>query len=258
MNRILSTVLVGAAIAVGGIASADAADLYGRGSMKDTYVPMEAANPAKWYIRGQVGYAFHDRPDMQETACCGSYELSGNHIDDTWTAGFGIGKYFTRNIRADITYDHRWEADARGTGAISLNSIGGTRYFGLTSDVYMANIYYDFDVGRFRPYIGVGLGMAYNKTSSGLVDNPCGCDSEFEGKGKWSVAGALMTGFSVQLKDRLHLDAGYRLMYLGDAKTGGFSGNDGGTPPVVRYSQGVEVSDIFAHELRVGFRYDIK
>lgn len=259
MKRFFSTMLVGAAIAAGGIATASAADLYGRGSMKDTYAPMAMANPATWYIRGQVGYAYHDRPEMSEIApSAATFDLSDATIGETWTAGIGIGRYFTRNIRGDLTWDHRWEADAHGTAGntAGIPFAGGTRYFGLKSDVFMANLYYDFDAGRFRPYVGIGLGMTRNSTTTGHVVDPCGCSGIIEGADKWSVAGALMTGFSVQLKDRLHLDAGYRFLYLGEAHTGPITGSTPAGAPV--NSGDPRVTDIFAHELRVGLRYDIR
>ncbi len=250
--------LVGAAIVAGSFANAAAADLYRGGSIKDGYVAMPAVGPASWYVRGDVGYSSYDRPSMIEE---GRYDLTNTSIDEQWSGGFGIGRYFGSNVRADLTWDYRFETDAKGSIAgIGLVTFPGERTFGLQSNLFLANLYYDFKVNsRFSPYIGIGLGIVNNKTTTGSIPDSCICgfsDVTIAGASKWSAAGALMTGFSVNLRDRLHLDAGYRLLYLGEAHTGVITGtmNGGGVgtdgDPLVR--------DMWAQELRVGLRYDIR
>ena len=71
-----------------------------------------------------------------------------------------------------------------------------------------------------------------------------------------------MAGFSARLHDRLHLDAGYRFLYLGGAHTGdivitrrrhrngGIATSTAGADPIVH--------DLTAHEFRVGLRWDMK
>jgi opacity protein-like surface antigen len=126
--------------------------------------------------------------------------------------------------------------------------------------VFLANLYYDIDLrSRFTPYIGVGIGFAYNRTTTGTVADTCGCG--FTGvtiasDSKWTAAGALMGGFSFAMRDRLHIDAGYRYLMLGDAHTGlitgtvaGGGGGQSGDPVI---------KDMWSHEFRVGLRYDIR
>jgi opacity protein-like surface antigen len=273
MSKMRTILAVGALFIAGGAAATNAADL--NGSLKDRYAPVYAPSPsvAGWYVRGDVGWSTHDAPTMVES---GRYDLFDTHIDNTWTLGGGIGRYVSPSVRVDVTYDRRLEADARGTmsDVPGFPFPGGTREFGLTSDVFLANVYYDFNArSRFTPYIGLGLGFTRNVTSTGSVTDNCGCDGEIEGATKWSVAGAFMTGVSINFGDRgapaysnsikdapvytdsrgrWHLDAGYRLLYLGEANTGDITsiccGNSG--DPHVR--------DIWAHELRVGMRMDIR
>lgn len=262
MMRRLTTLLLGAAALAASGAAASAADLYGKGgSLKDGYAPVEAASPASWYLRGQVGFGWHHAPGMRETdcnPCVGTYDLHGTRIDSAWSAGLGVGRYLGRNFRVDVTWDHRFEADAAGRTGLApggVPTIVGWRSFGLRSDVVLANAYYDFDMGRFRPYIGIGIGASHNTTSEGDVTAWCGCTGTIaEGK-QWSLAGALMTGFSMQVRDRMHVDAGYRYLYLGDAQTGAITGS-GANGGLV--SAGTQISDISAHEVRVGLRWDIR
>jgi hypothetical protein len=50
---------------------------------------------------------------------------------------------------------------------------------------------------------------------------------------------------------RLHLDVGYRFLYLGDAHTGNLVGVAPPTP-------GPRLEDITAQEIRIGLRWDIR
>ena len=91
----------------------------------------------------------------------------------------------------------------------------------------------------------------------------------YDSDSNWTAAGALMAGFSfridrghrapVSIKDgpvavaepgRLHIDVGYRFLYLGDAHAGNVN--------VAPVAPGPRVDDITAHEIRIGLRWDIR
>lgn len=246
MTAIRGTLLLGAALVLGSVAGAEAADINYGGSIKDGgyAAPMVAPEP-RFYFRVDGGYAFHDDPTMVED---GIYDLTETSIDDTWTIGGGVGMYFSRNVRADITVDHRFEADAEGRLANHNATLEGTRRFGMSSTVALANVYYDFDTrSRFTPYVGAGLGFVRHDLKDGTVVPDCGCTGTIDSNSTMHVAAALMAGVSVALRDRLTFDAGYRFLYLGDAETG-VSTLTGGT---------ISVEDMYAHEVRLGLRYDI-
>lgn len=264
------SILVGAALLMAGASGVSAADLYGE-SIKDAgYVPQAAAGPS-WYFRVDGGYASHDGPTLVEN---GIFDLTRTSYDDTWTVGGGIGTYFSRNVRGDITIDYRFESDIKGTLPDPLADLPGTRTFGLASTVVLANLYYDFDIGsRIKPYVGVGLGFVHHSTKSGIVEDDCGCTGTIESDSNFHVAGALMAGFSARLFGRtevagstkdgpvyvenarnLYLDVGYRFLYLGETATGPVVADVNGTP----VSRDPEVEDLHAHEFRVGLRYDFR
>ena len=256
---IRSSILVGAAVLVSGASTAFAADLKGTipsYSMKDPVYAAPAVSP-RWYIRVDGAYAQHDTPVMVEN---GVDTLINPDLDSTWSVGGGIGMYFTPGIRGDLTYERRFEADAEGTLDHAGNAFSGVRKFGLESDLFMANLYYDFNPGgRINPYIGVGLGAVRHKTTEGTVET-CGCTTgTIEEAEKWSAAGALMAGVSANLRSRLHLDMGYRFLYLGHAETGAITstGTVAGAP-VTEISDDPTVEEIHAHEFRFGLRYDIR
>lgn len=256
MTTFRATVLLGAALVLGS-AGVQAADLnYGGGSIKDGYVPQMTAPTYHLYGRIDGGYALFDDPIMVEN---GIYDLTDTSIDSTWSIGGGVGMYLSKNVRADITVDHLFETDAQGNLRDHAATLEGVRKFGMSSTVALANVYYDFDAGnRFSPYIGVGLGFTHNRTKAGTVVDPCGvCVAEIEGDSNYHVAGALMAGFTMQLRDRLAVDAGYRFLYLGETATGPvrFSNAGAGAPAV---SEDPTVEDIHVHQFRVGLRYNIR
>lgn len=237
-----------------------AADLYGhhggRGSIKDdhSYMAPRSGCPSI-YARIDGGYSGFDKPNQNQA---GVDEFVWSKIDKTWNFGGGIGAYITCNIRADITIDHRFESDQRGFNPNPIAPNYGSMKWGYSSTAYMANFYYDFNMrSRFTPYIGVGLGLVNNEFSAGggTVAAPhvdAGTPTFVASGSKWSAAGAFMTGFVLNLHDRLKLDTGYRFLYLGDAKTGQTSNSFGGT------GGPIHVEHMHAHEFRVGLRYDIR
>jgi opacity protein-like surface antigen len=275
MISLRKAIVLGAALLAGSVTAASAADLggYRGGSMKDSgYAPQAApsAGPA-WYFRLDTGIARHDTPYMVED---GVAELTNAHIDKTWTLGGGIGYYFNKNVRGDLTYDHRFKSDVSGYrydqsqlgGGVDCeaapglqSSCHGTRSFGLKSDVFLANLYYDFDCRcQFTPYVGAGLGFVRHHTSVGKVTdtvNGGGVTGAIDSGSSTHVAAALMAGVSFQVRPNMNIDAGYRFLYLGETATGAVRDTLNGN---VTIAPDPTVEQIHAHEFRVGLRYDFR
>jgi opacity protein-like surface antigen len=280
MISLRKVLLIGAALVAGSVSAASAADLggYRGGSMKDGgYAPVaQTASPA-WYFRMDTGFARHDAPYMLED---GVARLTSTTMDKTWTLGGGVGYYFNKHIRGDLTYDHRFKSDVSGyrydasqndgTGLATdcsavvdgiQSSCHGTRAFGLKSDVFLANLYYDIDCRcGFTPYVGAGLGFVRHRTTGGTVTGLDANDQvvrnigTVDGSSSTHVAGALMAGVSFQLRERMNIDAGYRFLYLGETATGAVRDNVGG----LMVAPDPSVEQIHAHEFRIGMRYDLR
>jgi opacity protein-like surface antigen len=246
------SIFAGAVLLVASAAGASA-DYYG--GMKD--MPAIASQPASWYVRGDYSYSWMDAGELNAAIL----PFGSVSVDNTWALGGGIGYYFGRGVRGDVTYEWRGDADVHGSGAFASD-------FDVKSSVILANLYYDFrPYERFTPYIGVGLGAAHHRSSGGVF-TCAGVCGPYDGGSNWSAAGAVMAGFSFRIdrgghshasiKDapvsepgRLHLDVGYRFLYLGDAHAGGIIAAAVPTP-------GPRVDDITAQEIRVGLRWDIR
>lgn len=256
-----ASLFLGAALVLGSAQGALAADLYG-GSMKDgPMIAPRAQSTASWYLRVDGMHGAFDDPAVSES---GIYDLTDTAIENTWGVGGGVGVYFGRGVRGDITVEHNFNSDVSATLGDVNSALPGTRKFSLSSTYALANLYYDFDMGsRFTPYIGAGLGFTKNKTGSGTVTDLCGCLSgDIAGGEDTHAAGALMAGFSMKLRDRLSLDAGYRFLYLGEVETGAvtakFSAAHNGNAAGAVIAQDPTVDEIHEHQFRVGLRWDIQ
>lgn len=288
MTNYRDTLLVGAAMILGTVTGTQAADLYGgRGGLKDYgYTPQLVEQSARIYGRIDGGYAGYDDPNMVLNMQGAQQEVIDTSIDSSGTIGGGFGLYFSKNVRADVTYTHLFERDVRGSFGIDVpgaydptgtgacpgnpcNTPGQRRLVhgknGLSSDVVLASVYYDFGArGRFSPYLGFGLGAVHHSVKAGTLASADGTiTGVIDGHDSWHAAGALMAGFSMALRERLHIDAGYRFMYLGETATGATratvpTSTAVTTPVTMPAGEDPTIEAIHSHEFRVGLRYDIR
>lgn len=289
---------------------ANAADWnYGAGSIKDygtsTAIPVPAPVPvpeyaARYYFRADAGIGFGDAPDAAETgmrygqdAEWGPYgdgpfgmQSSWLHNDfDTFvTLGVGVGMNIGRGFRADLTAETRSQGKVKVDGEYQyFKWNGGAAYdqvHGYVNDettlrggVFLLNGYYDlerFKTARFTPYIGAGIGFAWNelKRNSGTreVDRTCivggGCTS-YSARSSTNVqdkthdisfAAAAMAGVSYRLSDYALLDMNYRYLFI-DATDVGFAIN--GPTGTYGGNSKVSIGETHEHQLRAGIRFEV-
>ena len=225
MGHFRYSLLVAAAIAAGSATGAGA-QKYSFPSPPVMPVPPAVAIPdySAWYLRGDIAWSFSGDPELSQSGV----SFFNEDMDGTVAFGAGLGYYFLDNIRGDITADYRADADVTG-----INSLTGARVqTELSSTVVLASLYYDIG-GRdhITPYFGGGIGFTYNDTGS---------DNNID------FAAAATAGVTIGLRDGLLFDAGYRFLYLGEAETAATGAG-----------AALSIDDIYAHELRVGLRYEI-
>jgi opacity protein-like surface antigen len=269
MFNVQKVLLLGAALVLGSALNASAADLGGNLNEAPQMAPMPAPS-AGWYARVDGGYTLFTDPTIDAGGTITRTTNTG--IDNAWSVGGGIGRYFGRGFRGDITVDHLFDATTEGSMYCECGTFLGDAKFDFSSTVLLANLYYDFNRGgRIVPYIGAGIGFAHNETSSGSMGQDCGCTSRIGGDSSNSFAAAGMAGVSWRIrgggttyvggmKDEpvayntghaIYLDFGYRFLYLGDVRTGDISidGSD--------VAAGPKLKDVTTHQFRVGLRYDL-
>jgi opacity protein-like surface antigen len=202
------------------------------GSFKNPYSSPLLSTPSAGpcYLRADAGYAVAGDPDTVS-------------LDNTWLVevGGGCGSG-SRGLRADVSFGFHGEQDASGIDP-TLNTGLDTS---VTSYTLMFNAYYDLGTFHgFVPYLGAGLGGAYNMVDEVTL---AGSPNRIQDNDEWSFAWSLMAGVAYQVSDRAILDFGYRYINMGEARSGSIDTAGAVVPQLV-------MDDLSAHEFKVGIRY---
>jgi opacity protein-like surface antigen len=292
MAFLRATALLGAALVLGNVQGAVAADLgnYDGGSIKDGgYAPYQAPQRS-YYVRVDGAWAFYDVDDIsivdQNTGHPAApaptpFSNFGSSIDDGWSIGGGIGREFGNGFRGDLTLEYRGSTDLGGSGSADPCCElveTDTKFDGV---VGLANLYYDFNRGgRLVPYIGAGIGFAHLKTDGGALSCaiPTATYSCSTGFGDASYGSSSTTNFAVAAMAGLTMKlAGGDTHYVGGVKDAPMAVSSGRALYLdVGYrflylgdfdsenavqSNGnqidLEWNDLTANEVRVGLRYDL-
>lgn len=247
--------------------SAFAADL--GGSIKDGYVApmpeMVRSASGNCYFRADVGYSAATDASIdwaQTDPITGNYltsDVSTLNFDNGafGEAGVGCGSG-SRGLRGEIVFGFHGSRKLDGEPATAWYDPDGAGptppeddplHTEVTSYTLMLNAYKDLgNYGGFTPYIGAGVGMAYNKVDDVYFTGNPALVNSIHGDNDLSFAWSLMAGVGYQISDRAVLDLGYRYADLGSAQservdTAGF------------VNPRVDIDDLTAHEFKVGLRY---
>lgn len=215
------------------------------------YIPEPYVAPqGGWYLRGDIGFKIYADPSAR-TDYRDIGDFSNENMDNAAIIGGGIGYYFNDWFRSDLTVDYETKSGFEGR-APCLSSCGGATTTKETADIdawtIMVNAYADLGTWQgFTPYVGAGIGASYLKASDIRYVNADGSTGSYGNHGEWNLAWALMAGAAYEISPNMMVDAGYQFRSLGKAKSGGIDGT----------RNKIEYEDIYAHELRLGLRYNI-
>lgn len=214
------------------------------------YQPVIEYSPRPYYARFDCAYAFMEEPNLFEGNPVEHFiEKNGGYVkfSDGWSCDVGLGHRLSANHRFDVTVEYRGPIDIEGVPDYSVVPTGHGQATNVDSFVTMFNAYWDITKwGGITPYVGAGLGFAYNDMDDVLLPET---GFRTDGGGNFDLAWALMAGVAFDVSQDLVVDAGYRYINFGDALSGTL-GSDGSIVPRIR------ARDLDAHEVRVGFRYD--
>lgn len=190
-----------------------------------------------------------------------------NDTIDVGFGGVGFGAYFTPWLRADATLEFRTARGTDVTGTYSYTSaavgnptVNGTMrdHLRTTSTVALLNAYIDMlPRGRFSPYVGAGVGMAYHQIDRDYYARETAPGNTLEimgshGVGRTTFAAALMAGATFAIDHRWALDLNYRALYMQGGSvsitTTGLASNQVST---------ATLGDSWEHQVRLGLRLNI-
>jgi opacity protein-like surface antigen len=228
--------------------------------------------PARWYFRLDAALGIRgDSPFHESGFVFGAPQPGGSGTfrsrpgwftnDSDVYAGFGagVGYYFSRQLRGDITVETRGQNKFGGTRTQNY-TLGGTtesisykedtRY---TSVPVLFNLYWDFARrwGGFKPYVGLGLGFSVNELERGVTISDTGgllAGSASAKAHDVSFAAMGTVGATYEVDPSWALDFNYRMLYVGGSDVGLGIGGAGSR---------AFVGDQLDHQFRAGVRFNI-
>jgi opacity protein-like surface antigen len=208
-----------------------------------------------WYLRGQVGYGMTQASQMtfEATAAttAANFGMDRSSVSDSYFIGGGIGYEWNSWLRFDATAEFRGGMRVKAIGSYTVPSFNIDNYDGnLRSYLFLANAYVDLGTWDcFTPFVGVGVGMAYNQFK-GFQD--FGVPSGGRGFGRdlaqWDFAWALYAGVTYSVSKSFKVDLSYRYLDYG-----GFSDAIdcvGGCNPVKYHLDKMQ-----SHDFMIAFRW---
>lgn len=231
-----------------------------------------------WYIRGDVGYLFESKTDLNYRMWDSHDEHDSRyHFDRVrhqsgFTAGAGVGYRVATHFRTDLSADY-YSFDTKGESRCPRVPFRESFAYGYggndactlndtsSADVWtvMANAYVDLPYfGMVTPYFGAGIGAAhvsYGEMRNVITNKYTGeafFEDKHQGENSWRFASSLMAGASIDITRNLALDAGYRYTRVFSGDAFGFD-----TADIADGATGVQSKDngFNIHALRAGLRY---
>lgn len=268
---------------------------YGAGGLKGfggAAVPVPAPVPvpeyaARYYFRFDAGIGFGDSPTGTEQgyvygkdAANGPWGIPTGWVDSDFdslvTLGVGAGTYIGSGFRLDLTAETRSQAKVKIRGSYQYRTAGAgnEQVRGRVNDettlrggIFLVNGYYDFDRGpqaRFTPYVGAGLGFAWNELKRNhltLLDERSCCSGAYTRVGSYSVqdkthdvvfAASAMAGLTYRISDYALVDMNYRYLFAGSTDVAlGIRG------PGFGGGSKVSIGETHDHQIRAGLRFDV-
>lgn len=165
--------------------------------------------------------------------------------------GAGLGYQFSEHIRGDVTIGYRgWYQDSKSAAIPPFGTVSGSSDIQSTDG--LVNAYYDVGhYGHFTPYVGGGIGLAYNHADAANVALNGNNIGQIGSGDHTDFAWQVGLGTAIDITPGLSFDVGYRYMDMGTAQTSDniTSSINGNTFPGAR-----QTANLRGSELQVGLR----
>lgn len=188
-----------------------------------------------YYLRLDTGYGFAREAKASGAPVAGQV----NDVEGSPIVAAGVGYRFSRYFRADVTTGY--------AGSYQLNDRDGAGN-GWKADIEawstFLNLYAEYPLGEWSPYLTAGAGVSRNKTGT-LTRSPTALN--IPGKTSTEFAWQAGAGVGYTLSPNWSLDLGYRYVDAGQFSTGG-TASDGTSGNTVK-------GDLRSHVAMLGIRY---
>jgi opacity protein-like surface antigen len=167
-----------------------------------------------WYLRGYVGVGMNGKANLDYgTVTTGV--LQSNSNGDTTFVGAAVGYEWNNWLRFDVSGEYRGRSNVYAL--VTYPPSGIDQYQGyLKSWVFLANAFVDLGTWNcFTPFVGAGIGGAYNTLSDFSDVNPNGGFGFGRNPSEWHTAWALYAGVGYNISKTLKVDLTYRYLNYG-------------------------------------------
>ncbi|MEW5420389.1 outer membrane protein [Amorphus sp. 3PC139-8] len=197
------------------------------------------------YVRFDVGGMFSPSPGVSIVdAPPGVASVGSGSLDGQASFGAGVGYRFSNWFRSDVSVVH---APGRDFDAPTTGVAGGTGTVSgsLSSTAILASAYAEFAPESWvRPYVGAGLGTGNLSINSAVETLPSGGQRSYGDHSDWTLAWSLAAGVTMDISERIELDAGYRYVNFGEAESG-----------VASDGSRLSLDTVETHEIRFGMHF---
>jgi len=208
-------VLTLAAITVFAASAANGADYSQPLPQQPIYIqPPPETFVQNWYLRGYVGVGMMNKASLDYETVTGATLVDHSNADTTFVGG-AVGYEWNNWLRFDVSAEYR--AKSRFYALVTYLPNGIDEYQGnLKSYVFLANAFVDLGTWNcFTPFVGVGIGGAYNSFLDFVDVNPNGGYGFGRNPSEWHMAYALYAGVGYNISKTFKVDLTYRYLNYG-------------------------------------------
>ncbi len=208
-----------------------------------------------WYLRGFVGIGLNGNYQLdyqQNAANSSNFAFDSSSIANTMFLGAGLGYELNNWLRLEATAEYRAKARVyafghyTNGGGFFLDTYEGN----LSSWVFLANAFVDLGTWDcWTPFVGVGIGGAYNTLSDFTDINPSVAGFGIgRNPSQWNLAWALYAGVSYNVSKNFKIDLTYRYLNYGSI-TDTVDCYGGCNPDSFKFK------DLYSNDIMLGLRW---
>jgi opacity protein-like surface antigen len=230
--------------------------------------PAAVLEQSAWYLRGDVGVGILDYSEFDHDQTNSSFvwpaswTIVQKDIQDTTILGFGVGYELNNWLRFDVTGEYRTKALFKAKGSYTEFCPGGGICFDInegnySAAVFMANAYVDLGTWWcLTPYIGAGVGGAYNRIT-GIED--LGLENIYSpgfgyaplDSASWNLAWNVQAGLTYNVSNNFKVDFSWRYLNLGSPQSAVVNCQNTDACPGAFYT----LKDMTSQDFRIGLRW---
>ena len=200
-----------------------------------------------WYLRGFVGVAMNGAYKLDYTTVTDA-TLQHTDTSDGYFIGGAVGYEFNNWLRFDLSAEYR--AKSRVYAFVTYPPGGLDEYQGyLKSWVLLANAFVDLGTWDcWTPFVGVGVGGAYNSLKDFSDVNPNGGFGFGRNPSEWHLAYALYAGVGYNVSKNFKIDLTYRYLNYGSI-------TDTIDCNVTCTHDSFKFKDLYSNDIMIGLRW---